>query len=207
MLPWQGASAIRMHRRMLLLQLSSVASFSPPAMSSGTSWPESRKKTTGRGRTDRGSRGEASTVIAENGGRNKGSVEGREGGGRLKAVGRQGRAASGGFRWGGTAWTRRCGGYFVLLSRMHDQHTLKWCQRPAPSHSQQSHPLFFGLPRVVHSTESGQKRVKEVVTSVGSDRVQFLDELGEVFFLVEIEPLVLHSIPEVAVPVRGRTEA
>lgn len=42
------------------------------------------------------------------------------------------------------------------------------------------------------------------LTSVGFDRLELLDELWEVFFLVEIEALVLHSVSEVAVPVRGK---
>ena len=37
--PWHGASAMRMHRRIGLFQESSVACFSPPATSSGTSKP------------------------------------------------------------------------------------------------------------------------------------------------------------------------
>lgn len=49
-----------------------------------------------------------------------------------------------------------------------------------------------------------EKTVCLQVTSVGSDCLELLDELRKVFFLVEVEPLVLHSVSEVAVPVRGK---
>lgn len=43
-----------------------------------------------------------------------------------------------------------------------------------------------------------------VPTSVCSDSLELLDQLGKVFLLVEVKPLVLHPVPEVTVSARGK---